>query len=109
VISEAKKLAQNELSLSQVKLIRTVMIIAGLVISYTSIVVPSDLLSLAMFLIGLGLVLWGCYLWAKVKGRNWAWMLFGLLAPIGLVVLLILPAKNPPPAPPSVPPPPPIT
>jgi hypothetical protein len=85
------------------------MVIAGLIVSYSSIVVPSVLLSLAMFIIGLGLVLWGCYLWAKIKGRNWVWMFFGLLAPIGLVVLLVLPSKNIPPAPPAASPPPPIT
>jgi hypothetical protein len=99
-------LVPSETSLSSVKTIRTVMVIAGLVIAYSSLLVTSDSVSLAMFIVGLGLVLWGCYLWAKLKGRSWAWMLLGFLAPAGLMGLLILPAKSqtvsplPPPSPP---------
>jgi len=40
--------------------------------------------------IGLTLTLWGCYLWAKKKGRSGWWCLMGLLAPIGYIVLMNL-------------------
>lgn len=91
-------MAQNEISLSNVKMIRTTMVIVGLIVAYSSILVSSDILSLVIFLIGSGFVLWGCYLWVKIKGRHWAWMLFGLLAPIGLLALFLLKSKMPPPS-----------
>lgn len=97
----------NETSLPRVKMIRTVMVIAGLAVAYSSLLVPSDLWALTMFITGVGLVLWGSYLWAKLKGRSAAWMLLGFLAPAGLVGLLILPVKAPSdtaPRPPSPPP-----
>jgi apolipoprotein N-acyltransferase len=40
--------------------------------------------------IGLGLSLYGCYLWAKLKNRHWAWMFFGILTPIGLLPLALM-------------------
>ena len=82
------------------------MIIAGLVVAYSAIFVPSDFWSLALFVVGLGLVLWGSYLWAKLKGRSGAWMLLGFLAPVGLIGLLFLHEKAPGQAPPPQPPPP---
>lgn len=97
----------EETSLPRVKIIRTIMVTTGLAVSYSSLLVPSDFLSLAMFVAGLGLVLWGSYLWAKLKGRSGAWMLLGFFAPAGLVGLLILPVKSlsdtapRPPSPPS--------
>lgn len=88
-------------------MIRTVMVTVGLAVAYSSLLLPSDFWALAMFVTGLGLVLWGCYLWAKLKGRSAAWMLLGFLAPAGLMGLLILPVKAPSdkaPRPPSPPP-----
>jgi hypothetical protein len=103
---ELIELADKEIGLSAVKLIRTIMVVAGLAVSYSSLFVPSDLLALSMFIAGLGLVLWGCYLWAKLKGRSWAWMFLGLLAPAGLMGLLMLAVKNPSDASPRPPSPP---
>jgi len=40
------------------------------------------------------LVLWGCYWWATGKGRNWAFMFWGLLAPIGFLGISLLRNKN---------------
>ena len=97
----------NETSLPRVKMIRTIMLMVGLAVAYSSLLVPSDLWALTMFITGLGLVLWGSYLWAKLKGRSGAWMLLGFLAPAGLIGLLILPVKALPDAasrPPSTPP-----
>ncbi len=100
-------MAPEETSLPRVKMIRTVLVTGGLAVAYSSLLVPSDFWALAMFICGLGLVLWGCYLWAKLKGRSGAWMLLGFLAPAGLIGLLILPVKalpDPASRPPSTPP-----
>ena len=97
----------HETSLPRVKLIRTLMVIVGLAVAYSSLLVPSDFWALTMFIAGLGLVLWGSYLWAKLKGRSGAWMLLGFFAPAGLIGLLILPVRalsDVAPRPPSPPP-----
>jgi len=57
--------APEETSLPRVKMIRTVLVTGGLAVAYSSLLVPSDFWALAMFISGLGLVLWGCYLWAR--------------------------------------------
>ena len=51
------------------------------------------LLPFLLLWLGLGLAVYGCYLWAKLKGRHWAWMFFGLLTPIGLIFLYKLRVK----------------
>jgi hypothetical protein len=37
--------------------------------------------------IGLGLAVWGCYFYAKGKGRHGAWAFLGLLAFMGFIIL----------------------
>ena len=51
------------------------------------------ILPLGIYVAGLGLTLYGCYLWAKLKGRHWAWMFLGLLTPVGLLFLWKLKQK----------------
>ena len=43
--------------------------------------------SIILSIIGIGIVLCGCWNWAKYKGRNGWWAAWGLLAPIGLIAL----------------------
>lgn len=45
---------------------------------------------------GVGIFSWlyGCYLWAKLKGRHWANMFWGCLWFIGLVVLYMMEDKS---------------
>jgi len=50
--------------------------------------------SILLYIAGLGLVLWGCYTWAKLKNRHWAHMFWGLLAPIGFIILWRLKNKS---------------
>jgi hypothetical protein len=71
---------------------RTVLIIAGLVLGYGGILLggPAALLGL----VGIALEVWGCYIWAKIKGRNAAWCLLGMLSPIGLIVFFLLKDKS---------------
>jgi hypothetical protein len=40
--------------------------------------------------ISLALSLYGYYLWARLKGRHWAWMLLGLASPLGTVPIALL-------------------
>jgi hypothetical protein len=44
--------------------------------------------------IGIGLSLIGGYLWAKLKGRHWAWMFTMLAVWVGVLVLPILKDRN---------------
>ena len=47
-----------------------------------------------IFAIGLCLVLLGCWSWTYTKNRHWAFMLWGLLAPIGLLGIGLLKDKS---------------
>ena len=47
-----------------------------------------------VFVVGAGLFIYGCTLYAKAKGYNWAVGLLGILSLIGLIVLAVLPDKN---------------
>jgi len=47
-------------------------------------------LHLILSVLGLGLSLYGCYLWAKLKNRHWAWMFLGIITPIGLLPLALM-------------------
>jgi len=40
-----------------------------------------------VFFGGLAMVLYGCYIWVKRKNRSKKWILMGLLAPFGFIVL----------------------
>ena len=48
------------------------------------------LLSLLIWLVGLGVVIWGSWSWAKYKGRSGWWALWGLLAPVGFIPLALM-------------------
>ena len=89
---------KNELSVktdrsSSVRLTRTVLVVLGTATGYSSFLVSQPWLSFGLLLLGLVLSVYGCYLWARLKGRYWTWMFFGLLSPIGLLVLAILKPK----------------
>ncbi len=49
--------------------------------------------NLVLLFIGLGLSLYGCYLWARLKGRHWSFMFLGIITPIGLLPLALLKSK----------------
>ena len=69
---------------------RTAFVVLGTLIGYGSWWVSQPWLYYGLLLLGLGLTVYGCYLWAKLKGRRWTWMFFGLLSPIGLIALAVL-------------------
>ncbi len=43
--------------------------------------------SIIISILGVGLVLSGCWYWAKYKGKSGWWAMWGLLAPIGFIAL----------------------
>jgi hypothetical protein len=93
---------EKELSLSAVGRIRTAMAISGTIIGYASMFIGPLALSYSMLTIAICMSVYSCYLWAKLKGRHWIWMMFGLLAPAGFFALAMLQNRNkqPPPQPP---------
>jgi hypothetical protein len=87
-------MSSSEISISTAKAVRTALVAGGLGVAYLSLFVDFHEWGDAVFILGLGLCTYGCYFWAKLKGRHWSWMLWGLLAPAGLVVLLLLKSKD---------------
>jgi len=85
---------EKELSLSSVSRIRTALLIAGTAIGYLSFL-PSQLaVAYSMLVVSLCLSVYGCYLWTRLKGRHWIWMVCGVLAPAGFLVLAVLKNKR---------------
>ncbi len=85
---------EKELSLASITRLRTILLIIGTSIGYLSLL-PSQLaVAYSMLVIALCISVYGCYLWAILKGRHWIWMIFGLLAPAGFVILAILQNKR---------------
>jgi len=46
-------------------------------------------------IVGLVVVLIGCYLWTREKNRAWGFILWGLLAPIGFLGIMFLKDQTP--------------
>lgn len=70
---------------------------AGLIVGWIGnrVVAPlSDGLSWVALIIGTVIVLAGCYFWLKWKNRHWAFMFWGILAPIGLLGISLLKSKK---------------
>lgn len=48
-----------------------------------------------VFSVGLvWLAIWGCYNWTKLKSRSGTWALFGIIAPLGFIPLMLLKPKG---------------
>jgi len=69
---------------------------AGAIIGWISgrIVGAGYVAGLIGILLGIALSIFGCYWWAKGKGRSPAFMLWGVLAPIGFLGVALLKNKN---------------
>jgi len=70
--------------------LRTMLIVVGSIMAYAANFIPN----IFLFIIGMGLLLWGCYLWTRLKNRHLAFMLWGLLSPIGLLGISLLADKS---------------
>jgi hypothetical protein len=82
------------------KSLRNNLVWAGLIIAFVSRILVAIMPFAAAFALGLScfglvLVVIGCYFWAKYKGRNPAWTVFGVIAPIGFIPLAVLRDKMP--------------
>ena len=69
---------------------RTALIVIGLIISFISNLSGWWFLTI----IALILILIGCYQWTRLKNRHWAFMFWGILAPIGLLGISLLKDKS---------------
>jgi hypothetical protein len=85
---------EKELSLSSVSRLRTALLLVGTAIGYLSLLPEQPALAYSMLMVSICMSVYGCYLWAKLKGRHWIWMVFGLLAPAGFLALAILRDKS---------------
>ncbi len=85
---------EKELSIASVSRLRTILLLAGTSIGYLSLVPENLALAYSMLVVSICMSVYGCYLWAKLKGRHWIWMVFGLLAPAGFVMLAVLRDKS---------------
>lgn len=54
----------------------------------------SPILEVILIVLGGGILLYGCFLWARWKHRHWAFMFWGILAPIGLLGISLLKDKT---------------
>lgn len=75
-------------------LIRTASILVGLAVTYLSYYYTKVHHRNLVSLLGMGLTLWGCYLWTSLKNRHWLFMMWGLLSPIGLLGIVFLKDKS---------------
>lgn len=71
---------------------RDLLIFFGIALSIFGRVIESW--GLIFLIIGIILILTGCYLWTKMKNRHWAFMFWGLLTPIGLLGISLLRDKT---------------
>jgi hypothetical protein len=82
------------------KIARTLLIVLGLLLMYVMYALALADLELGRgwywFLegVGMGAILWGCYLWTSLKNRAWGFVFWGLLAPIGLLGIAVLSDKS---------------
>jgi hypothetical protein len=49
-----------------------------------------------LYVMAFALSLSGCYIWTRLKNRHWAFSLWGLLTPIGLLGIALLKDKSAP-------------
>ena len=85
---------EKELSIASISRIRTILLVVGTAIGYLSILPSQPAVAYSMLMVSICMSVYGCYLWARLKGRHWIWMAFGLLAPAGFIVLAILKTKR---------------
>ena len=53
-----------------------------------------SLVQVIMLVVAMVFILAGCYYWTRLKNRHWAFMLWGLIAPIGLLGLTYMRDKT---------------
>jgi hypothetical protein len=74
--------------------LRTGLVWTGMIVARIGNFLPNEILSIVVLLIGTIITVWGCYLWTQLKNRHWAFMFWGILAPIGLLGISLLKDKS---------------
>jgi hypothetical protein len=82
------------MSVGRMESLRTSLITVGVIIGYSSGFFNSAI-SLVPFILGAIITLIGCYLWTRLKNRSPLFILWGFLAPIGLLGISLLNDKTP--------------
>jgi len=85
---------EKELSIASVRALRTALVVIGTILGYLSFLPGNLVIAYSMLSVALCMSVYGCYLWARLKGRHWIWMAFGLLAPAGFLILALLRDKS---------------
>jgi len=62
---------EQELSLSSVSRLRTALLLVGTAIGYLSLLPEQLALAYSMLMVSICMSVYGCYLWARLKGRHW--------------------------------------
>lgn len=73
---------------------RTVFIVVGMLGAYIANYMVSDVSIIVCAVIAIACLLSGAYIWTRMKNRHWAFMLWSLLAPIGLLGISLLKDKS---------------
>jgi hypothetical protein len=85
---------EKELNVTTVRHIRTGLVLGGTALGYLALLPDNQVLVYSMLVVATCMSVYGSYLWAKLKARHWLWMVFGLLAPAGFLILLFLRDKS---------------
>jgi hypothetical protein len=75
---------------TKARLLRIILLIIGYIIAFFS----ETHLNISGIIIGLAICVFGCDLWAIEKDRSWAYMFWGILAPIGFIPMALLKDKS---------------
>jgi hypothetical protein len=75
--------------------LRTTLIVAGILVGYGALIF--DILGFwnPVAIVGTLSILTGCYFWTKLKNRSPFFILWGFLAPVGLLGISLLSDKTP--------------
>jgi hypothetical protein len=68
----------------------------GVIFGYAArgVFASSEVVGIILAAISLVMIVWGSYLWVKMKNRSKWFILFGVLAPIGYIGLMLLKDKS---------------
>jgi hypothetical protein len=70
------------------------LILAFITNSFSRVVNIETAVYIFVMAIAFGAILYGCYMWTRIKNRHWLFMLWGLLSPIGLLGISLLKDKS---------------
>ena len=75
--------------------LRTALVLIGWIVAYGGNLFLDYPANLITIVIGIGMSIYGCYLWTKLKNRHWVFSLWGIITPVGLLGVSLLKDKTP--------------